>query len=218
MTVNYNIKREWPLLAIVAVPMIAAIFIYPHMPEQVPIHWNTQGIIDNYGSRAFGTFFLPLLNIIMYVLFLVLPNLDPKRENYRKFDSSYLIIRYSLHLFFVLMFGLTVAASLGYPVPIGKWVPAGVAVLFIVMGNIMGRVRHNYFVGFKYPWTLANEEVWKKTHQVGAKLMVLGGFAALLGVLFTEETASFVILMAGVLIPVIVTTVYSYIIYRKIIR
>jgi uncharacterized membrane protein len=215
---NYNFKREWPLLVILAIPMIAAFIIYPHMPEQVPIHWNAQGQIDNYGSRLFGTFFQPLLNIAMYVLFILMPKFDPKRANYEKFNSSYLTIRYSFHLFIMLMFGVTAAAALGYPVRIDRWIPAGVAVLFIVMGNIMGRVRHNYFVGFKYPWTLANEEVWRRTHQLGAKLMVVGGFAGLFGVILTTGATSFVILMAGIFIPVIITTIYSYVIYKQIVK
>jgi len=215
---NYKLKREWTFLVILAVPMIAAILVYPHMPDQVPIHWNVKGEVDNYGSKAFGTFYLPILNVIMYFLLIALPRFDPKRANYSKFDSSYLTIRYSLHLFFALLFGVTAAASLGFPVNIDKWIPGGVAVLFIVMGNVMGRVRHNYFVGFKYPWTLANEEVWRRTHQLGAKLMVLGGFAALLGVIFTEGSASFMILMIGILVPVIITTVYSYVIYKQISR
>ena len=214
---NFNIRKEWPLLVILAIPIVIAVMVYPHMPERVPIHWNIQGQPNNYGSREFGTFFLPLLNIGMYVLFLVMPKLDPKYANYNKFGSSYLTIRYSLHLFFMLMFGVTIAASLGYPINIGRWVPAGVAVLIIVMGNIMSRVRHNYFVGFRYPWTLANEEVWKKTHQLGSKLMVIGGFIALFGVIFTQGTASFVILMAGILVPTVITTIYSYIIYKHIV-
>jgi uncharacterized membrane protein len=213
---NYNFKREWPLLVILIIPLVAAILVYPHMPDQVPIHWNAQGEVNRYGSRLFGTFFLPLLNIIMYFFFTVLPIIDPKRANYSKFGSSYLTIRYSLHLFLMLMFGVTTAAALGYPVNIGKWVPVGVAVLYIIMGNVMGRVRHNYFVGFRYPWTLANEEVWRRTHQFGSKLMVLGGFAALFGVIFTQGSASFAILMIGVLVPTIITTIYSYLIFKQI--
>ncbi len=215
---NLNFKREWPLLLILSCTLIAAIIMYPHMPEQVPIHWNAQGEVDDYGSRLFGTFFLPTLNILMYILLIILPKLDPKRANYSKFDSAYLTIRYSMHLFFTLIFGVTVIASLGYPVQIDKWIPAGVAILFIVLGNVMGRVRHNYFVGFKYPWTLANEEVWKRTHQFGAKLMVIGGFAALIGVIFTSGSVGFMVLMAGVLVPTIITTIYSYVIYKQITR
>jgi Predicted integral membrane protein len=215
---NYNIKKEWPLLVVLALPFIGAILLYPHLPQQVPIHWDIHGNVDNYGSKFFGTFFLPLLNVLMYVLFIILPKIDPKRANYNKFNSSYQIIRYTLHLFFLLMFAVTAAASLGYPIPIGKWIPAGVSVLFIVMGNFMGRIRHNYFVGFKLPWTLANEDVWRKTHQFGGKLMVIGGAAALLGVIFTKETVSFVIMTAGIFIPIVITTIYSYIIYSKTIK
>jgi uncharacterized membrane protein len=213
---NYNIKKEWPLLAILMIPFIAAILIYPHLPEQVPIHWNIQGEADNFGSRAFGAFFLPVLNIVMYLLFIFLPKLDPKRANYSKFESSYRTIRYALHIFFLLLFGATIAAALGYPVDIGKWVPAGVALLFIVMGNIMGRVRYNYFVGFRLPWTLASEEVWRRTHRFGSGLMVVGGVIAFFGVIFTRETAAFVILMAGIFVPIIITAVYSYVIYKRI--
>lgn len=213
---NYNIKKEWPLLVIVAIPLIAAIMIYSHLPEQVPIHWNIRGEVDNYASRAFGAFFLPLLNIAIYLLFIFLPKIDPKRTNYAKFESSYLTIRYAFHVFFMLLFGATMAASIGYPVSIGKWVAAGVAILFIIMGNIMGRVRHNYFVGFRLPWTLASEEVWRRTHRFGSRFMVIGGVIALIGAIFTGETAAFVILMAGIFVPMIITAVYSYIVYKKL--
>jgi len=37
---KYNLKREWPLLLIIAATFLAAFLVYPHMPEQVPIHWN----------------------------------------------------------------------------------------------------------------------------------------------------------------------------------
>jgi len=213
---NKFFKKEWPLLLFLAIPLIAAILIYPYMPDMVPTHWNTQGEVDRYSSKEFGTFFLPVLNIGLYILFLVLPHLDPKRANYEKFFGSYRLIRYATHVFFLFMFAITVLVSLGYSVDIGLWVAAGVAVLFIIMGNIMGRVRHNYFVGFRYPWTLANEEVWRKTHQIGSKAMVLGGIIALIGVLLTEDNARFIILMSGIFIPTIFTTVYSYLVFRKI--
>ena len=210
------LKREWLLLLILFIPLIAAIFIYPYMPDQVPTHWNIKGEVDDYSSKEFGTFFLPLMNIGLYVLFIVLRYMDTKKANYDKFKGSYPLIRYATHIFFAFMFFLTAAAALGYSVDIGLWISAGAAILFIVMGNIMGRVRHNYFVGFRYPWTLANEEVWRKTHRLGSKAMVVGGIIALIGVILTEATARFVILMAGLFIPTIITTIYSYLVFKNI--
>ncbi|MGI6226418.1 MAG: SdpI family protein [Peptococcales bacterium] len=210
------LKKEWPFLLLLLLPLIAAIIIYPYMPEMVPTHWNTRGEVDGYSSKEFGTFFLPLLNIGLYVLFIVLPLLDPKKENYEKFLGSYRLIRYVTHIFFVFMFIITTLAALGYTLDIGLWIACGAAMLFILMGNIMGRVRHNYFVGFRYPWTLANEEVWRKTHQMGSKVMVLGGILALIGVIFTQDNIRFIVLMAGLFIPTIFTTIYSYLTFKKV--
>lgn len=210
------LKREWFLLLLLAATLVAAIVIYPHMPEQVPIHWNARGEVDGYGSRLFGTFFLPVLNLGMYALFLFLPRLDPKRANYEKFAGSYRFIRYTFHLFMAFMFALTAAAGLGRQVDIGLWVASGVAILFILLGNVLGRVRHNYFVGFRFPWTLANETVWKKTHQLGSKLMVAGGLLGLAGVLALDGDARFTALMVCIFLPMIVTIVYSYLVFRRI--
>ncbi len=215
---NYKIKREGPLLLILIMPFIIGAVLYPHLPEQVPIHWNVYGEADDYGSKLFGTFFLPLLNVGMYILFIVLPKIDPRRDNYLNFSNAYLIIRYALHLFFVLIFAMTIAASFGYPVQIGKWITAAAAILFIIIGLSMRNVKHNYFVGFKYPWTLANEEVWIRTHRLGAILMAAGGLIALIGAVFTDGIVMFVMLMVGLLLPAIVTAVYSYVIYKRIAR
>ena len=208
-------KGDWPLWILIIMGFLAAILVYPHMPERVPVHWNMNGEIDGYGSRLFGTFFLPLLNLGLYALFLVLPRLDPKYENYEKFAGSYQIMKYVLILFMSVLYLVTIMASLGYEVNVGKIIILGVALLYLVLGSIMGNVKHNYFVGFRLPWTLANEEVWTKTHGFGAKWMVLGGIAALIGGVLTNGATSFSILMGAVFIPVVVTMVYSYVIYRK---
>ncbi|MDK2822203.1 MAG: hypothetical protein PWQ67_83 [Clostridia bacterium] len=213
---NDFLKREWPFLIFLVIPLIIAFLVYPYMPEQVPTHWNTNGEIDRYSSKEFGTFFLPLLNIGLYILFILLPQLDPKRANYQKFASSYIFLRYTIHIFFILLFALIILTSLGYSIDIGLWISLGVAILFILLGNIMSRVRHNYFVGFKFPWTLANEDVWRKTHMLGSKLMVVGGVFALIGIFFTENNMRFIILMTGIFLPMVVTLIYSYLIFKKL--
>lgn len=213
---NKFFKQEWPLLAILFLTFLAAAMAYPMMPDRVPIHWNAAGEVDGYGSRTFGTFFLPVLNVGMYLLFLVLPKLDPRKENYVKFGGAYRFIRYTIHLFLVYIFAITLMASLGYGVSIDRLVPLGVALLFIVLGNYMGKIRHNYFVGFRLPWTLANEEIWKKTHQFGSKAMVIGGFLALFSVLAPDGSLRFTLFMVCIFVPMIVTGIYSYLIYQRL--
>ena len=49
------------------------------------------------------------------------------------------------------------------------------SILFIIIGNVMGRIRPTFFVGIRTPWTLADDEVWRKTHRLAAPLG-FGGF------------------------------------------
>lgn len=213
---NNFVKKEWTFLILLIIPFLIGIYVYPHFPEQVPTHWNVHGEVDGYSSREFGAFGLPAINLGMYILLLVTPYIDPKKKNYEKFSSTYRYLRYLMHIFFGALYCLTIMAALGYQIDVGLWIAAGVAILFIALGNIMGRIRHNYFVGFRLPWTLANEDVWRKTHLVGSKLMVAGGVVGLIGVLLTESTLRFIILMLALFLPMIITGVYSYLYFRKV--
>lgn len=210
------IKREWPLLLLLFLSFVVAILLYPKMPAQAPIHWDAQGNVNGYGSREFGAFFLPGMNLGMYLLFLVLPRLDPRKENYAKFQGSYRIIRYAVHFLLLFVFLLTSLAALGVAVDISLWICVATTLLFIVLGSTMGKIRHNYFVGFRLPWTLANEEVWDKTHRLGGKLMIIFGVIGLIAVVVTSNEIRFVVLMTSIFLPMLVTGIYSYWYYKKI--
>lgn len=88
-----------------------------------------------------------------------------------------------------------------------------VSLLLILIGSVMGRFKHNYFVGIKTPWTLANEEVWTKTHRMAAPLWVIGGLISML-LSFTKinlNTITPIIIVIIAVIPI----VYSYIVYYR---
>lgn len=159
---NYNIKRECHLLLILIIPFIVGAVLYPHMPEQVPIHWNIYGEVDGYGSKLFGTFGLPVLNVGMYILFLYFQRLTPNVKIIRNL-IMHIWLSDMLCIFFLFLFALTIAAAFEYQINIGKWITIAAAIMVIIMGFNMRNVRHNYFIGFKYPWTLASEEVISKT-------------------------------------------------------
>lgn len=213
---NKKINKEWVFWILTLIPFAVAFILYPHMPEQMPIHWNAYGVVDGYGSRLVGVFLLPLVNLVIYFFLLVIPRLDPKKQNYEKFQGTYRSLRYLLHTFFLFIFGLIMAASLGYAVDMGLWIFVSVCLLLIFIGNMMGRVRHNYFVGIRLPWTLASEEVWKKTHQFGSKVMVAGALFALIGSFLTMGGVRVVLLLIGILVPIVAASVYSYIVFRRL--
>ncbi len=211
-----NLKREIPLILIIIAAFLISIYFYPMMPEKVPTHWNFKGEIDGYSGRLSGSLIMPITNLIMYIMFIFLPALDPKKENYRLFESTYIYFRYLFHIFFFAMHIMIISASLGYIVNTTRLVMFGISLLFMLMGNVMGRVKHNYFVGIKTPWTLANEEVWRKTHRLAALLWTAGG---LIGVILSIFNVNLWFIFVAILIlPSIIPIIYSYIVFKNILR
>lgn len=208
-----TLGRDWPLWILMAGFLVVAFFVYPHLPDQVPSHWNIHGQVDAYSSRFFGAFFEPLLAPALYLLLILLPLADPRKENYVRFAGAYAFLRWALLIFMYGLYVVTLLASLGYTVNPGLFVKAGVAVLFIIIGNFMGQFRHNYFVGIKTPWTLADEEVWRRTHRLGGRIWVLCGLGCLALSPFSGvwDYLYFALIVLMVLYPM----VYSYVIFER---
>lgn len=215
MKLSERIKKDWPILLLMMIVLVVSIVLYPSLPEKVPSHWNIKGEIDAYSSKLFGVLGINMMNIVMYFLFIILPNLDPRRENYMKFGSAYNLIRYVMHLFFVMMQIVILTASFGYEVDVAFLITVGVGIMFVLLGNVMGKIKHNYFVGIKTPWTLADERVWVKTHRFSAPLWVVGGIIVIISAFF-GGMASFITLMIVTVAMVIIPLVYSYKCFKEI--
>ncbi len=84
----------------------------------------------------------------------------------------------------------------------------------MLMGNVMGRLKHNYFVGIKTPWTLADEEVWRKTHRLGAILWTAGGLMGVIMSLLRQSMGW--VFIAVIAVMTFIPIVYSYLIFSKL--
>jgi len=210
-----HLKSEWPIWAVLAGLGLVAILVYPHLPDQVPSHWNIRGEVDGYQDRFGGSFFIPLMTLGIYLLMLVVPIIDPRRDNYTRFRGAYTFLRWGMVLFMAILYGVAILSALGYGMEMDVVVKAMVAGLFIIIGNFMGQFRHNYFVGIKTPWTLANEEVWEKTHRMGGKLWVVCGLVCLAMAPFKTPWAA-AIFFAAILVMTIIPMVYSYLLFARL--
>lgn len=209
-------KKDLPIILLILLMFISGIIVYPFLPEKVPAHWNIKGEIDRYESKLWGAFGIPLLVLGIYLGLLYLPYIDPKRENYPKFEGVYKIIRYTFVIIFSLIYFTILYIALGGPenlVP--KIVPAVLGILFIVLGNYMPRIKYNWFVGVRTPWTLFNEEVWRKTHRFSGFLFVIAGIFMLISS-FLPPYINFFLGIGGVLIATILSVLYSFLIYKKL--
>lgn len=206
-------KQTIFLLSLCILSFIGQLFLLPRMPEQIPIHWNVSGEVDNWAGKN-ASLFLALLPLLMLGLFHVVPRLDPRGKNYEKHTKAYQIFITALVLFFIAILWITNAASLGYPVSIERLIPLGIGILLVAVGNYMPQLRTNYTMGIKNPWTLESEWVWKKTHSMGGAVFCIMGFVmALNGFISTSWMVK--VSVGLILLGVLWLEVYSYLMYQK---
>lgn len=211
-----KIKKEFPYLSIAILPFIYLGFIWDKLPAKVPMHMQINGEVDRWGNKSELIFMLFMLTGLTYIIFLFLPKLDPKQKLQnmgKKFDSLRLILTifmsilgiYILHAIQNQTGNQNNNPTLIFPI---------IGLLFTFLGNYLKTVKPNYFIGIRTPWTLENEDVWKKTHLLGSKIWFIGGLLMTL-TYFLEPKQQFYVFIGITAIISIIPMIYSYIEFKK---
>jgi uncharacterized membrane protein len=213
--VNVNWRTEVPQWLIIAAMFVAAVIVWPTVSGPIPVHWDAHGNVDGYGSKFEGLLLLPLIALGIYVLLLFLPRIDPGRANYVQFSGPYLVVRYAVLLLLVGLYGITLLAIKGYEFNMTRLVLGAIGILFIVLGNVLGKVRPNWFVGVRTPWTLSSKRSWVRTHRLAGWLFTLAGLIFLALIAFNVgDQLPWIILGISALLTFVLLA-YSYVEWRN---
>jgi len=200
-------------LALVVLSFGLTAAMYSRLPELVPVHWNARGEVNGFFPKPWGPFLLPLAMVGVYLLLLAVPRISPRGYRVERFQRVFEITRAAILAFLFLVNVLVLLAGIGAPVPVHRAVYVATGLLFVFLGNFMGKFTKNFFVGIRTPWTLASDEVWLKTHRLSGKVFVLAGTGVVAsGLLGGGPVWLLVAIAAACGIPV----AYSYVLYRRI--
>ncbi|MGA2651674.1 MAG: SdpI family protein [Terracidiphilus sp.] len=169
------------ILSIAAV-LATTVVVYRRLPGRIPVHWDIHGRADGFGPPSEMFLIGPGLMAGMMLLTWLLPWLSPKRFDVEAFQSTYRQLMAIVFCLCVYAYGVTLWAALSHPIDPGRAICGGLSIFIALMGNLMGKVRRNFFIGVRTPWTLASERVWNATHRFAGRAMVAAG---LLGLVFT---------------------------------
>lgn len=206
------------VLAIVAAMFLFSVFMYSKLPAIVPTHWGVSGAADGFSPKAFGAFFAPVLGLLFAFLFPIFQRMDPKRESYANFQKTWDMLQIGIISFFAYIHVVTVYAAVSTSVSshVATFITSGMGVLFILIGNSLGKIEQNWFVGLRTPWTLSDPEIWRKSQRLAGILFVLGGIAVLIMSLAMKGDALlFITFMTVILSVSFIPVVYSYILAKK---
>jgi uncharacterized membrane protein len=202
------------IVALVLILLGVSVYFYPILPEKIASHWNAWGNADGYSSKAFGLFLIPIITLLLTLVFLFIPRIDPLKENIKKFEGYYFWFIIIFILFMCIVQAQIILWSISIKISPNIIFPIGIGLLFFYISFLFRFVKRNWFIGIRTPWTLNNDRVWDETHKLGSKLFFISGVFSIVGMFFHEFAWLFII--APVLISAIILVIYSYLVYKRI--
>jgi uncharacterized membrane protein len=149
---------------------LAALLVYPQLPDPAASHWGANGEVNGYISAFWAAFLMPLLTTGLFLLLMAIPNIDPLKANIAQFRGIYNTFIALFLVYMLYVYALTLIWNLGYDnFDIGMAIMPAICLFFIFLGVLMCRAKRNFFIGIRTPWTLSSDTVWAKTHALGSK-------------------------------------------------
>jgi len=193
---------------------LAGLLLWNQLPDPMASHWGTNDQVNGYMSKFWGVFLMPVITIIMLLMFLVIPSIDPLKANIAQFRDYFNTFIALIVAFMVYVYGLTLVWNLGYTnFRMSTAMLPAMGLLFIFVGVMVGKAKRNFFIGIRTPWTLSSDKVWDETHRVGGKLFIASGILALLGAFFPDYAFWFI--MVPILGTALFTVIYSYVVFQR---
>ncbi|WP_179128555.1 SdpI family protein [Marinilactibacillus piezotolerans] len=214
---NRNKQILWLTTAICLLPAVIGLVLYNQLPEQLPIHWNSAGEIDQTASKPLVIFGLPIFFIVIHLIVLFAVLNDPKKQNQSKWMKRFTY--WIVPVLSLTTMPLTYLVALGSDISVPFVISLGVSIVLIIIGNYLPKSRQNYTIGIKLPWTLNDPDNWNKTHRVGGICFMVGGVLLFLGnilqFLYFDSSWFAVMIVVVILGMVLIPAIYSFLLYRK---
>ena len=210
------IKKHWKTLLItniiILLPLVWMCINYNSIPEQVPIHFNIKGEIDAYGPKAN----VLLFPVVMFIVQWAITIEAHFREKKKAFNSSYLQIRsWSSAAVSVIVSICMWNAIFGNMLTAQRALILCAGITFIITGNLMPKLQKNRLAGLRIKWTLADSDIWFKTHRLAGRFSIIGRLAILPLAVIKSAAIAYPTMTAILLAIILVPVVYSYVLYKK---
>ncbi len=201
-------------ILLIVISFITGAFFYTQFPALVATHWNLSGQSNGFMPKIVGTFLLPIMMAILLVFLYYLPKLDPLRANIESFKTQYYQFILVFLSFLFLVYIQTILWNLGTQINFRLTLPILLGALFFCLGMLLDKTKRNWYIGIRTPWTLYSDEVWDKTHKLGAKIFKAAGVLMVLTIIFPASVFLLVILLA--IVSALACVIYSYLVYSNI--
>ncbi len=201
------------LFIIVIACFITGALVYPALPAHLISHWNATGHPNGVLGKFWGTFLLPFIMLFIIGVWALLPRIDPLDRHFKSFRYVYDFLWFLIVSFLAYVYALMLGINLGWQVNMLSAIMPALGILIFIIGFLLIKIKRNWFVGIRTPWTISSDTVWRKTHHLASILFKAAGVTIFLGGLIEPQFALWWI-FAPIGVAVLVPVIYSYFVYR----
>lgn len=210
-----TILRRYQLaIQFVVMSIVVAGLSYARLPEHIPTHWDMSGNVNGWMQKLLGLFALPALSLILTTLGIVLGERWPPLRKSSSLQRVFPVFLATIPAMLLYTTIMIVLIGSGTQISVTAYRYSGIGILLVILGNYLGKLTKNRFIGIRTPWTLASEIVWERTHRMGGVVYVIGGLAVFTTGLMpmVPRFLPLAITLATAMTPV----AYSYMVARRI--
>jgi len=207
-------KKILPIIILITFIVATYLYFGIEFPDEMASHWNQYGEVDGYMSKFWSLYLMPVITLVIYLIFLLVPKIDPLKRNIEKFRKYFDRFILLIVLFLIYIYILTILWNLGVSYSMTGAIIPGIVVLLLFAGDLTKKSKRNWFIGIRTPWTLSSDEVWEKTNKLGGNLIQASAALSCLGIIFPNLFVWF--LLIPLLASTTITLIYSYFIFRNL--
>lgn len=204
-------------VVVVLATLVVSAWAWGQIPDgaEIPIHWGLDGQPNGYAPKAIGLLILPAMVAAVAAIFAAIPRFEPRRANLERSVKPYGAMWIAVVTLLGLIHLLTVGVALGAQLDVARLALLGVGAVFVVIGNYLPKVRPNYLMGIRTPWTLASDLSWVKTHRVGGRVFVLEGLLLMaIGLILPNPVVLAAAVIGAIVLMLVVVVGYSYRVWK----
>ncbi|HEX3759171.1 MAG TPA: SdpI family protein [Kofleriaceae bacterium] len=180
--------------------------LYTRLPDAFPTHFDLAGHANGFIAKPLGPFVLPLISLVAYAIIGAVVRRQRSAAVLHVVPTAFAALFFAIH-------AVAVRAALDDTTDVTRWILIAISGFITVFGNYLGKLRRNRWVGIRTPWTLADDEVWLRTHRIGGWMFVAGGTLGLVAALAGARAA---VVLGVLVVTALVPAAASYVIFRRV--
>ena len=205
-------QRKLYLLDVILtfLPILLALCVVWYAPETIATRFDLEGNVVATASR----WTIVILPIFILLFSCLMKWIDDKELfGSKNKEISRYIFRLTLLLFNAIAFFQFILVLTGVSMgsQMGRFIAFLIGLFMIFIGNVSPKIKEtNKYFGFRVPWIMNKDEAFRKTQRFFGFASMVSGVIFILISLFAGNQLAMILVTVGLLVTILITTVYSY--------